>query len=129
MSTVGQKRSRDEINQKYLWYHRLGHIRENKINRLKKDEILGSLNLESYPAYEFCLRRKIAKLSFVGHGERAIELLVLVHTDVCEPFDVQTRDCYAYFIIFTDDLSRYGYVYLMKHKLKPLKSSKNLDIK
>ena len=26
MSAVGQKRSRDEINQKYLWHDRLGHI-------------------------------------------------------------------------------------------------------
>ena len=26
------------------------------------------------------------------------------------------RGGYSYFITFTDDLSRYGYVYLMKHK-------------
>ena len=58
----------------------------------------------------------MAKLPFVGHGERATELLVLVHTDVCGPFDVQTRGGYIYFIFFTDDLSRYGYVYLMKYK-------------
>ena len=25
---------------------------------------------------------------------------------------------YSYFVTFTDDLSRYGYVYLMKHKLE-----------
>ena len=58
----------------------------------------------------------MAKLPFVEHGKRATELLALVHTDVCGPFDVQTRGGYTYFIIFTDDLSRYGYVYLMKHK-------------
>ena len=28
------------------------------------------------------------------------------------------RGGYFYFITFTDDLSRYGYVYLMKHKLE-----------
>ena len=116
MSVIGQKRSRDKINQKYLWHHRLGHIREDRIDILKKDRILGSLNPESYPAYESCHQGKIAKLSFIGHWERATELLVLVHTDVCRPFDVQTRGGYTYFIIFTDDLSRYGYVYLMKHK-------------
>ena len=33
----------------------------------------------------------MAKLSFVGHGERATELLALIHTDVCGPFDVQAR--------------------------------------
>ena len=28
----------------------------------------------------------------------------------------QARGGYSYFITFTDDLSRFGYVYLMKHK-------------
>ena len=50
----------------------------------------------------------MAKLPFVGHEERATELLALVHTDVCGPFDVQAMGCYSYFIIFTDDLSRYA---------------------
>ena len=84
MSTVGQKRFRDEINQKYLCHHRLGHIEEDRINRLKKDEILGSLHLESYPACESCLREKMAKLSFVEYWKRATELLALVHTDVVD---------------------------------------------
>ena len=51
-----------------------------------------------------------------GHGERATDLLALVHTDVCRPFDVLARGNYIYFITFTDDMSRYGYVFLMKHK-------------
>ena len=32
--------------------------------------------------------------------------------------NISARGGYYYFIMFTDDLSRYGYVYLMKHKLK-----------
>ena len=106
MSTVGQKRPRDKINQKYLWHHRLGQIGEDKINKLKKDGIFNSLNLKSYPACESYLRRKMAKLPFVGHEKRATELLALVHTDVCGSFDVQARGGYTYFIIFIDDLSR-----------------------
>ena len=31
-------------------------------------------------------------------------------------FDVPTRGNYVYFIIFTDDMSRYGYMFLMKYK-------------
>ena len=30
--------------------------------------------------------------------------------------NISTRGGYYYFITFTDDLSRYGYVYLIKHK-------------
>ena len=40
----------------------------------------------------------------------------LVHTDVCGPMSIQARGGYSYFIIFIDDLSRFGYVYLMKYK-------------
>ena len=58
----------------------------------------------------------MTKLPFVGYEKRAIELLALIHIDVCGSFDVQVRGGYSYFITFTDDLSRYGYVYLMKHK-------------
>ena len=88
VSAVGQKRPRDEINQKYLWHHRLGHIGENKINKLEKDRILDSLHLESYPACESCLQEKMVKLPFIGHEKRATELLTLIHTNVCGPFDV-----------------------------------------
>ena len=116
MSVVGQKRFRDEINQKYLWYHRLSHIREDRINKLKKDEILDSFGSEWYLACESYLREKIVKLPFVEYGKRVIELLALVHTNVYELFDVQVRGGYSYFIIFTDDLWWYGYVFLMRHK-------------
>jgi hypothetical protein len=37
---------------------------------------------------------------------------------VCELISVATRNGYRYFVTFTDDLSRYGYIYLMKHKSK-----------
>ena len=61
---------------------------------------------------------KIIKTSFSGHEDRTNELLGLVYTDVCGPMTTQTRGGYSYFIIFIDDLSRFGYVYLMKHKFE-----------
>ena len=56
------------------------------------------------------------KSSFTGKDERASEVLGLIHTDVCGSMNINVRDRYYYFIIFTDDLSRYGYIYLMTHK-------------
>ena len=55
VNAINQKRSRDEINQKYLWYHRLDHIEEDRINTLKKDRILDSFDSESYLACEYYL--------------------------------------------------------------------------
>ena len=40
----------------------------------------------------------------------------LIHTDVCGPFKTATRDANRYYVTFIDDYSRYGYVYLIKHK-------------
>ena len=39
-----------------------------------------------------------------------------MHTDVCGLMNIEARGGYRYFLIFIDDLSRYGYIYLMKHK-------------
>ena len=43
-------------------------------------------------------------------------LLDIIHIDVCGPMSVEARGGYHYFMTFTDDLSRYGYIYMMKHK-------------
>jgi len=43
-------------------------------------------------------------------------MLALIHSDVCRPMSVEARNGYRYFVTFTDDYSRYGYLYLMRHK-------------
>ena len=57
----------------------------------------------------------MTKTPFFGTMERATNLLEIIHTDVCDPMSVDARGKYRYFLTFTDDLSRYGYIYLMKH--------------
>jgi hypothetical protein len=44
------------------------------------------------------------------------DLLGLVHTDVCGSMSSVARGGFQYFITFTDDFSRYGCIYLMRHK-------------
>ena len=58
----------------------------------------------------------MTKRSFSTKGSRATEPLQLVHSDVCGPVSVQARGGYEYFVLFIDDYSRYGYVYLMHRK-------------
>ncbi|XP_024038280.1 uncharacterized protein LOC112097327 [Citrus clementina] len=67
---------------------------------------------------------KMTKRPFSAKGVRATVPLELVHTDVCGPINVQARGGYEYFITFTDDYSRYGYVYLMRHKSEALEKFK-----
>ena len=77
---------------------------------------LESLDYESFDACEPCLLGKMIKTPFFRTMERATDLLEIIHTDVCDPMSVKARGKYRYFLTFTDDLSRYGYIYLMKHK-------------
>ena len=60
-------------------------------------------------------------------SEEASDLLELIHTDVCGPMSSIARGEFQYFITFTDDLSRYGYVYLMKHKSETFKKFKEFQ--
>ena len=57
----------------------------------------------------------MTKRPFSRKGQRVQACLELVQTDACEPPNVQTQGGFEYFITFTDDHSRYGYVYLMHH--------------
>ena len=113
----------------YLWHYRLGHINKYKINKLTQEKILKVSDCESLPICESCLLGKMTKSAFTEKGERATELLGLVYTDVCKPISTSTKGGYFYFITFTNDLSRYGYIYLMKYKLIHLKYSNNSKVK
>ena len=116
MNAISSKCPRDNVNEKYLWHLRLNHIAEDRINRLGKTRLLSPLTSEKYPICESCLPGKITKLLFMGHGERTTKLLALMHSNVCSPFDMSVKGGFVYFIIFTDNFLRYGYMYLMRHK-------------
>ena len=75
-----------------------------------------SLGYESFDAYKLCLLGKMTKTPFFGTMERATDLLEIIHTDVCGPMSVDACGGYRYFLIFTDDFSRYEYVYLLKNE-------------
>ena len=47
----------------------------------------------------------MTKIAFNAKRNRVIELLELVHFDVCESMNTQARGGYEYFINFIDDYS------------------------
>ena len=95
---------------------RVGYIGIKRMKKLHADGLLESLDYESFDTCEPCLMGKMTKTPFSITMDRAKELLEIIHTDVCSPVSVESRCGYRYFLTFIDDLSRYGYIYLMKHK-------------
>src|SRR6266496_2278272 len=59
--------------------------------------------------------------------EQADDLLDIIHIDVYSPMSVEARSRYRYFLTFTDDLSIYGYIYLMKHKSETFEKFKEFQ--
>ena len=100
----------------YLWHCRVGHIGVKRMKKLHKDGFLESLDDESFDACEPCLMGKMTTTTFSRTEEQASDLLEIIHTDVCAPMSIKARGGYRYFLTFIDDWSRYGYIYLMKHK-------------
>ena len=117
----------DNDNATYLWHCRLGHIGVKRIKKLHADGFLESLDYESFDACEPCLLGKMTKTPFSGTMERANDLLEIIHTNVCGPMSVEARDKYHYFLTFTDDLSIYGHIYLMKHKSETFEKFKEFQ--
>ena len=75
-----------------------------------------NLDYESFDTCEPCLMGKMTRAPFSETMEQDNELMEIIHTNVCDPMSVEARGRYRYFLTFTNDLSRYGYIYLMKYK-------------
>ena len=115
---VSLKKSKHGVNKAYSWHCRLGHVGDERLEKLHKDAYLGAFDYESFITCQYCIMDKLPKSPFAGIGERAKGILELIHSDVCGPMPVQARSGSVYFITFTDDFSRFGWVYIMRYTSK-----------
>ncbi|GJY54479.1 retrotransposon protein, putative, ty1-copia subclass [Tanacetum coccineum] len=116
MYAVSNKRAKLNLDSALLWHCRLGHINKKRIEKLQHDGLLDSTDIKSFEKCVACMSGKMARKPYSHQVERAKDLLGLIHTDVCGPFKIMSRQGAYYFVTFTDNFSHYGYVYLLKHK-------------
>ncbi|GJX59860.1 putative RNA-directed DNA polymerase, partial [Tanacetum coccineum] len=114
--TCSNKKTKHNLDSTFLWHCRLGHINKKRIEKLQHDGLLKSIDDESFDVCVSCISGKMARKPFTHASERADDLLGIIHSDVCGPFRTTSREGANYYVTFTDDFSRYGYVYLIKHK-------------
>ena len=126
-NTDAKRLKTDKTNTTFLWHCRLGHIGKKRMKKLHSDGVLESFDFESFDTCESCLMGKLTKTPFTGHMERASDLLEIIHTDVCGPMSIPARGGFLYFVTFTDDLSRYGYIYLMRQKSETFEKFKEFQ--
>ncbi|KAL0378540.1 UNVERIFIED_CONTAM: hypothetical protein Sradi_3159500 [Sesamum radiatum] len=113
--TAQHKRKVDSHENAQIWHARLGHISKDMIGRFVDSKSLEIDNLDHLPTCESCLKRKMTKKPFVE--QRAIAKVCWTWSiQMFGPLSVPARGGFSYFITFTDDHSRYGYIYLMRYK-------------
>jgi len=120
---VGTKRSLVDERSAYLWHKRLGHISKERMQRLVKNEILSNLDFTGLNVCVDCIKGKQTKHIKKG-ATRSTQLLEIIHTDICGPFDVNSFNKEKYFITFIDDFLRYGHVYLLHEKSQSVNALK-----
>jgi hypothetical protein len=94
-----------------LWHYRLCHISRG-VERLIKDDIIILLYCSNSDYCINCIKGKYAKQVKKGEAKRSAGVLEIIHTDIT--FTVKSVDEFDSFITFTNDFSRYGYIYLIK---------------
>nr|GEU66643.1 hypothetical protein [Tanacetum cinerariifolium] len=81
---------------------------KKRIEKLQHDGVLDSSDLRAFEKCVSCMSGKMERKPYTHQVERAKELLGLIHTDICGPFKIMSRQRASYFITFTDDFNRYG---------------------
>ena len=67
---------------------------------------------------------KMTQTLFSEKGDTVADILGLVHTDVYGQMSKDAKSGFSYFIIFTYDHSRYGFICLMEFKSEALEKFK-----
>ncbi|GJZ85683.1 retrotransposon protein, putative, ty1-copia subclass [Tanacetum coccineum] len=114
--TCSNKKSKHNLDSTFLWHCRLGHINKKRIAKLQHDGLLKLIDDDSFDVCISCISGKMARKPFTHASKRADDLLGIIHSDVCGPLRTTSREGANYYVTFTDEFSRYGYVYLIKHK-------------
>ena len=109
----------DDISNSIMWHARLGHIGKDRLARLAREGLLGSITNVSLPMCELCLAEMACRKPF-GKAPLATHPLELVHSDICGPMNVKARHGTSYFHTFIDDYSHFNYVYLISHHFEAL---------
>jgi hypothetical protein len=118
-ANITKKRKRIDDASSKLWHCRLAHISRGRIERLIKESILPHLKFSDLEQYVDCIKGKYVK-KIKKYVKRSVGTLEIIHTNICGPFRVKSVDGYDSFITFTDDYSRYGYIYPIKERSEAL---------
>ena len=102
---------------KDLWHRRLGHLGRQGMRALANGLVDGVQDFQvSDEKCSICVQGKQSRYPFGNSGKRAMNILDLIHSDLCGPMSKQSMGGALYFVTFIDDHSRKKFVYFIKYK-------------
>ena len=100
-----------------LWHRRMGHISAKGIKVLSSLQYLRVFDYSEFPFCEHCVYGKQVKSSYKRtRTALKVDILQLVHSDVCGPMPTKSLGGAEYFLTFVDDASRKVWAYPLRHK-------------
>ena len=123
-NAIVQKCASGEETRENLWHRRFGHLGAGNLEKLARGELVSGFDYDTSKKLKFCepcIDGKQHRLPFPKKGgERADDILQLVHSHVCGKIEVKSLSGAEYFVTFIDDRSTYVWAYVLKHKSEVL---------
>ena len=117
---VADNQCHELVTKEEMWHRRLGHLGKQSLQKLAKNELLVGFNYDVSKEIHFCepyAQEKHHRSCFPKDGgKRSEEPLGLVHSNVCGKTNAKSLSGAEYFVMFTDDKTRFVWVYVLKHK-------------
>lgn len=107
-------------SKEFLWHKRFGHLNERSLQTLARKKLVDGFDYDrsqQIPFCQSCIEGKLHKVPFgQASNGKAETYLALVHSDVCGPLSSKSLSGATYFLTFTDDKTRFTWVYFLKNK-------------
>lgn len=100
-----------------VWHKCLGHLNPKAMKQMMSGLVSGINFKENYyPSCIDCAKGKQHRLPFPTKGHRSMEVLELIHSDLCSPFEERSIGGCRFFLTFVDDFTRKVFIYFLERK-------------
>ena len=106
-----------EKSTEMLWHRRYGHLGKQYLKSLANDDLVKDFDYNASKNIGFCescIGGKQHRTTFDSSERHTVDLLELDHSDVCGKLSEPLIGGAQYFLTFTDDKSRYSWIYILK---------------
>nr|GEU91433.1 retrovirus-related Pol polyprotein from transposon TNT 1-94 [Tanacetum cinerariifolium] len=112
--------SKASKNKSWLWHLRLNHLNFGTINDLARKDLVRGLPRLKFEKDHLCSAYQLGKSKKHTHKPKFkntnLEVLNILHMDLCGPMRVQTINGNKYILVIVDDYSRFTWVKILRSK-------------